>query len=238
MSRRQSEMHETSMEDIHMVAPAGFVDPAASSRLPGLLFSQIKQQARNNTSHNTRAQAQAHSAGIAGIEEKEEILQLYMTAGQECITPYYCKGVELELSSLIQTLQELHTARRAEVTEFNIKQKETLDLEQFTEGLQLMDRVGKDYMRRCIYCYDMSYGESRCGRCGHSPGSMGARHAGHVLFQCGRRRSFGRGQYRCSYSADTDSRCRCRCRCTRYSAGYRRSALYVLSVLVAFLLCY
>ena len=40
-------------------------------------------------------------------------------------------------------MQALHTALIAEVTEFNNKQKDTLDLEQFTEGPQLMDRVEK-----------------------------------------------------------------------------------------------
>ena len=90
--------------------------------------------------------------------------------------PYYYKGVKLELSILILTMQELHTTFRQEITEFSSHQKDTLELEQFTEGLQLMDRVGRDYMRRFMSYAGMPYGESRCGRCGHVPGNMGARH--------------------------------------------------------------
>ena len=55
-------------------------------------------------------------------------------------------------------------------------EKDEMDLAQFTEGLQLMDRVGRDYMRRFMSYGDMAYGESKCSRCGYEPGSIGARH--------------------------------------------------------------
>ena len=38
--RGTSEAHDTSMEEIHMVTPAGMIDPANSS--PGLQFSHIR----------------------------------------------------------------------------------------------------------------------------------------------------------------------------------------------------
>ena len=172
INRLQSEAHDTSMEDVHMLTPAGIL-PAHNS--PGLNLSHI-------TSPPAAAapppvdQPQAPSAGTAGVEVKQEMLQLYLSAGQQVITPYYYKGEKLELAALIGLMQELHTAFRSEITEFSNQRKPTLELEQFVEGLQLMDRVGRDYMRRFISYAGMPHMESRCSRCGEAPGTMGGKH--------------------------------------------------------------
>jgi len=63
---------------------------------------------------------------------------------------------------LLTTMQELHTAFRLEITQFRSRQKDDMDLAQFTEGLQLIGRVGRDYMRRFMAYGGMSYGESKC----------------------------------------------------------------------------
>ena len=116
---------------------------------------------------------------------------MYLDAGQLATTPYYYKGIKLEPSVLIITMQDLHTAFRQEIQEFTSHQKDTLELAQFTEGLQLMDRVGRDYMRRFMSYGGMSYGESTCSRCGHEPGSIGARHGakGGMQIECPHKQS-------------------------------------------------
>ena len=131
---------------MHNVTPAD--QAPLRNKSPGLALSDIKPAP--NSTNQTVPPAPVSSAGTAGLEAKEEMIQMYLDTGQQIITPYYYKGVKLELSVLILTMQELHTVFRQEIQEFTTHQKDTLELEQFTEGLQLMDRVGRDYMRRCI----------------------------------------------------------------------------------------
>ena len=51
-----------------------------------------------------------------------------------------------------------------------------LSFHDHVEGLQLLDRIGRDYMRMFISYYGLPYPESNCGRCGEYPGTMGAKH--------------------------------------------------------------
>ena len=60
------------------------------------------------------------------IEQKEEMLQLYISAGQPLITPYSYKGSKLELTELIDLMRELHTAFRSEIVGHSSKTKPTL----------------------------------------------------------------------------------------------------------------
>ena len=64
------------------------------------------------------------------------------------MTDYSYRGERLELAALIQCMQDVYVEFRSEITEWKSKQKPDLDLQQFTEALQLMDIVGRDHMRR------------------------------------------------------------------------------------------
>ena len=114
---------------------------------------------------------------------KEELLAHYRNLGQRVMTDYSFQGERLDLEGLIQCMQDIYIAFRSEITEWRSKQKPDLDLQQFTEALQLLDIVGRDHMRRYISFYDTKGGAGRCGRCGSSPGSMAGKHGakGHGL---------------------------------------------------------
>ena len=177
------------MEDIYAAAtPAGQQQPGPSS--PGLLFSDIKatedQVMPVAPSYSAMAAASAPAAssappnapqgsseGSAGVELKEELLAQCRALGQRVMTDYSYQGERLDLVGLIQAMQDIYTSFRSEIIEWNSKQKPDLDLQQFTEALQLLDRVGRDHMRKYISYYDTRGGDARCGRCGACPGAMG-----------------------------------------------------------------
>ena len=71
-------------------------------------------------------------------------------------------------------MQQLHTDVRAEINASKEDSARIPDLEQYAEGLQLLDRVGRDHMRKFISYFGIQ--GSRCGRCGESPGTMGGKH--------------------------------------------------------------
>ena len=139
------------LDDLHRLSP---VEHSPQNSSPAMAFSDIKQ-AREDTP--AAAPTAAPPADSAGIYEKEEMIQAYRDTGQVVMTPYFYKGEKLELSALMTTMQELYTAFRQEITEFKTHQKDEMELAQFTEGLQLMNRVGRDYMRRFMSYGDVSY---------------------------------------------------------------------------------
>ena len=201
INRLQSEAHDTSMEDIYAGStPIGQQQQDLDSASPGLLLSDIKSDAQAipaapSYSYKAAASAppvapvpavpapQGSSEGSAGAEIKEALLAQYKELGQVVMTDYSYRGERLELAGLIQCMQDIYVEFRSEITEWKSKQKPDLELQQFTEALQLLDIVGRDHMRRYISFYDTQGGPGRCGRCGISPGSMAGKHGakGHGL---------------------------------------------------------
>ena len=115
IARLQSEAHDTSMEldDLNRRSP---MEQSPLNSSPAMAFSEIKQT-RTDTPAAAPSEAPC-SAGSADIYEKEEMIQMYTDTGQVVMTPYFYKGERLELSALLTTMQELHTAFRQEITEF------------------------------------------------------------------------------------------------------------------------
>jgi hypothetical protein len=201
INRLQSEAHDTSMEDIYAGStPIGQQQQGLDSASPGLQLSDIKSDAQAipaapSYSYKAAASAppvapvpavlapQGSSEGSAGAEIKEALLAQYKELGQVVMTDYSYRGERLELAGLIQCMQDIYVDFRSEITEWKSKQKPDLELQQFTEALQLLDIVGRDHMRRYISFYDTQGGPGRCGRCGISPGSMAGKHGakGHGL---------------------------------------------------------
>jgi hypothetical protein len=201
INRLQPEAHDTSMEDIYAGAtPVGQQQQDLGSASPGLLLSDIKSNAQSMPaapSYSAKAAApvppapaappapppQGSSEGPAGVEIKEALLAQYRELGQVVLTDYSFKGESLDLAELIQCMQDIYNDFRSEVIEWRSKQKPDLELQQFTEALELLDIVGRYHMRRYISIYNTKGGPGRCGRCGSSPGSMAGKHGakGHGL---------------------------------------------------------
>ena len=195
INRLQSKAHDTSMKDIY--AGATLIDrqqPGLCSPSPRLLLSDIKsddQAMPAAPSYSAKAAAsssppastaspppapQGSSEGSAGAELKEALLAQYRELGQVVMTDYNFHGERLDLPGLIQCMQDIFVDFRSEITEWRSKQKPDLELQKFTEALQLLDIVGRDHMRRYISFYNTKGGAGRCGRCDSSPGSMTGNH--------------------------------------------------------------
>ena len=114
------------------------------------------------------------------MELKEALLAQYKELEQRVLTDYSFQGERLDLPGLMQCMQDICTAFGSEITEWSSKQQPDLELEQFIEALQFLDRVGKDHMRTYISFYDTNGGAGRCGRYSVTPGSMGGKHGANV----------------------------------------------------------
>ena len=194
INRLKSEAHDTSMEDMYAGAtPITQLQTGHAS--PGLLLSDIKAAGPKSDAPPSSAAAaaaappppafsavaaasappatsaeQPAASAPPGTEIKEELLAQYKAIGQTVMTDYSYQGERLDVSDLITTMQDIYTAFRNEINEWNSKQKPDLDLHQFTQALQLMDIVGRDHMRIYISYYGTHGGPGRCGRCGDTPG--------------------------------------------------------------------
>ena len=200
INRLKSEAHDTSIDDMYAGAtPITQLQTGHAS--PGLLLSDIKAAGSKSDAPPSSATAaaaappppsfsavaaasappatsaeQPAASAPPGTEIKEELLAQYKAIGQTVMTDYSYKGERLDVSDLITTMQDIYTAFRNEINEWNSKQKPDLDLHQFTQALQLMDIVGREHMRIYVSYYGTHGGAGRCGRCGDTPGSLAGKH--------------------------------------------------------------
>ena len=101
----------------------------------------------------------------------------YRSAGGSVLTPYFYNGTQLELPALLLAMEDIHTRFRDHINAWTAGRIEgALSFHDHMEGLQLLDRIGRDYMRMFISYYGLPFPESNCGRCGAYPGTMGAKH--------------------------------------------------------------
>ena len=101
----------------------------------------------------------------------------YRAAGGSVLTPYFYNGTQLELPALLLAMEDIQTRFRDHINAWTAGRIEgALSFHDHMEGLQLLDRIGRDYMRMFISYYGLPFPESNCGRCGAYPGTMGAKH--------------------------------------------------------------
>jgi hypothetical protein len=112
-----------------------------------------------------------------GEQMKRGMMDKYCSAGGSVLTPYFYNGSQLELPALLLAMEGIHTRFRDHINAWSDNRVEgALSFHDHVEGLQLLDRIGRDYMRMFISYYGLPYPESNCGRCGAYPGTMGAKH--------------------------------------------------------------
>ena len=87
--------------------PADVVDAAQASAVPaGATPVPVMTRTAPVPVHRNFSAADKNTKEVMeGVEQKEEMLQLYRDANHQLITPYFYKGSKLELQQLIELMQ-------------------------------------------------------------------------------------------------------------------------------------
>lgn len=183
LTRIEAERHDDSMMD------EGW-DPKKSLHFSDMRSQSPKREERNAKSHVMEDPSVSpvplvpdpvvpvDSPG-ALVREKElqEVIGMYMDREESIITHYHYGGAQLELLALINRMDEIYAELRVAVDAYKAGDRQgSLEVSHLTEGLQLLDLVGRDHMRAFISYYGQEFSESRCGRCGEYPGTIGGKH--------------------------------------------------------------
>ena len=80
-------------------------------------------------------------------------MEKYRAVGGSILTPYICSGAHLELLALVQTLGDIQKRSRDHINAWKAGSIEgALSFHDHIERLQLLDKIGRDYMRMFISC--------------------------------------------------------------------------------------
>ena len=111
-----------------------------------------------------------------GVRMEEGMPDKYRMVGGDVITPYFFNGTQLTLPALLKTMEVMQVKFRDHTNAWSDgKVQGKLSFDDHLEGLQLLDRIGRNHMRMFISYYGLPYPESNCGRCKAYPGTMGAK---------------------------------------------------------------